>query len=56
VRIYTTARHFAHWLHRKFPDLFPLGCPTEGVKLPAEPMPDWKGLTRLDEIRLHAAA
>lgn len=56
VRIYATVRHFARWLHRKFPDLFPLGCPTEGVKPPAEPTPDWKGLTRLDEIRLHAAA
>src|SRR3989442_830144 len=56
VRIYATVRHFARWLHRKFPDLFPLGCPTEGVKPPAEPTPDWKGLTRLDEIRLFAAA
>ena len=56
VRIYATVRHFARWLHRKFPDLFPLGCPTEGVKPPAEPTPDWKGLTRLDEIRLMAAA
>jgi site-specific recombinase XerC len=52
VRIYATVRHFARWLHRKFPGLFPLGCPTEGVKPPAEPTPDWKGLTRLDEIRL----
>ena len=32
VRIYATVRHFARWLHRKFPGLFPLGCPTEGVK------------------------
>ncbi len=56
VRIYATVRHFARWLHRKFPTLFPLGCPTEGVKPPAEPTPDWKGLTRLGEIRLHAAA
>jgi integrase/recombinase XerD len=56
VRIYATVRHFARWLHRKFPDLFPLGCPTEGVKPPAEPTADWKGLTRLDEIRLIAAA
>jgi len=56
VRIYATVRHFARWLHRKFPALFPLGCPTEGVKPPAEPTPDWKGLTRLDEIRLQAAA
>jgi integrase/recombinase XerD len=56
VRIYATVRHFARWLHRKFPGLFPLGCPTEGVKPPAEPTADWKGLTRLDEIRLMAAA
>ena len=56
VRVYATVRHFARWLHRKFPGLFPLGCPTEGVKPPAEPTPDWKGLTRLDEIRLMAAA
>jgi site-specific recombinase XerC len=56
VRIYATVRHFARWLHRKFPSLFPLGCPTDGVKPPAEPTPDWQGLTRLDEIRLHAAA
>src|SRR5712692_9237494 len=56
VRIYATVRHFARWLHRKFPGLFPLGCPTEGVKPPAEPTADWKGLTRLDEIRLTAAA
>ncbi len=56
VRIYATVRHFARWLHQKFPSLFPLGCPTEGVKPPAEPTADWKGLTRLDEIRLTAAA
>ena len=52
VRIYATVRHFARWLHRKFPGLFPLGCPTEGVKPPAEPTADWKGLTRLEELRL----
>src|SRR2546426_2842749 len=56
VRIYATVRHFARWLHRKFSGLFPLGCPTGGVKPPAEPTTDWKGLTRLDEIRLMAAA
>src|SRR5215475_4443044 len=56
VRIYATVRHFARWLYRKFPGLFPLGCPTEGVKPPAEPTADWKGLTRLDELRLTAAA
>jgi site-specific recombinase XerD len=42
VRIYAMVRHFARWLARKFPDLFPLGCPTT----------DWKGLTRLEELRL----
>jgi integrase/recombinase XerD len=52
VRIYATVRHFARWLDRKFPGLFPLGCPTNGVKPPAEPTADWKGLTRLDELRL----
>ena len=36
-RIYATVRHFARWVHRKFPALFPLGCPTDGVKPPAEP-------------------
>jgi integrase/recombinase XerD len=56
ARIYATVRHFARWLHAKFPALFPLGYPTEGVKPPAEPTPAWKGLTRLDEIRLTAAA
>ena len=30
VRIYATVRHFARWLNRKFPALFPLGCPTMG--------------------------
>jgi integrase/recombinase XerD len=56
ARIYATVRHFAHWLHQKCPTLFPLGCPTEGVKPPTEPTPAWKGLTRLDQIRLTAAA
>ena len=52
VRSYTTVRHFARRLHRKFPALFPLGCPTDGVKPPMEPTADWKGLTRLEELRL----
>ena len=56
VRIYATVRHFARWLHRKFPALFPLGCPTGGVKPPAEPTAEWKGLTRRDELRLLNAA
>src|SRR5437870_9526992 len=37
VRIYATVRHFARWLHGKFPGLFPLGCPTDAVKRPADP-------------------
>jgi integrase/recombinase XerD len=56
VRIYATVRHFARWCDRKFPALFPLGCPTDGVKPPAEPAADWKGLTRLEELRLLSAA
>ncbi len=56
VRIYATVRHFARWLHRKFPELFPLGCPTDGLKPPAEPTANWKGLTRTEEIRLLSAA
>jgi site-specific recombinase XerD len=56
VRIYATVRHFARWLDRKFPSLFPLGCPTDGVKPPAEPTADWKGLTRTEELRLLNAA
>ena len=55
-RIYATVRHFARWLDRKFPALFPLGCPTDGVKAPAEPTADWKGLSRRDEVRLLSAA
>ena len=56
MRIYATVRHFARWRHRKFPDLFPLGCPTDGVKPPAESTAEWKGLTRVEEIRLLSAA
>lgn len=56
VRVYATVRHFARWLDRKSPSLFPLGCPTDGVKPPAEPTADWKGLTRVEEIRLMSAA
>jgi integrase/recombinase XerD len=56
VRIYATVRHFARWLDRKFPTLFPLGCPTDGVKPPVEPTADWKGLTCLEELRLLNAA
>jgi hypothetical protein len=48
VCIYPTIRHFIRLLDRKFPELFPLGCPTDrGVRPLAEPMDDWKGLTHL---------
>jgi len=30
VRIYATVRHFARWLHRKFPALFPWAVPLMG--------------------------
>jgi integrase/recombinase XerD len=40
VRIYATVRHFSRWLHQKF----------------AEPTAEWKGLTRVEEIRLLSAA
>jgi len=56
VRIYATVRHFARRLDRKFPGLFRLGCPTDGVKPPAEPAADRKGLTRTEELRLLNAA
>ena len=48
-------RHFACWIHFKVHP-FPLGCPTDGVKPPPEPEPQWKGLSRADELRLLAAA
>jgi integrase/recombinase XerD len=55
VRIYATVRHFARWIHFKVHP-FPLGCPTDGIKPPREPEPEWKGLSRTDELRLLAAA
>lgn len=55
VRTYATVRHFARWTHQHVKP-FPLGCPTEGVKPPAEAEPEWKGLTRADELRLLNAA
>lgn len=53
ARIYATVRHFARWLHRKFPDLFPLGCPTEGVKPKLEDTPGHNSRKRFREIRGH---
>lgn len=55
ARTYASVRHFGRWIHRKIKP-FPLGCPTDGVKAPQEPEPQWKGLTRADEIRLLSAA
>jgi site-specific recombinase XerD len=55
VRTYATVRHFARWIHRKIKP-FPLGCPTDGVKPPEELEPEWKGLSRADELRLLNAA
>ncbi len=55
VRVYASVRHFARWVHAKVAP-FPLGCPTDGVKPPEEPEPEWKGLSRADELRLLNAA
>src|SRR2546426_9594668 len=55
VRTYASVRHFARWSHHKVKP-FPLGCPTDGVKPPEEPEPEWKGLSRADELRVLNAA
>lgn len=55
VRTYASVRHFARWIHQKVKP-FPLGCPTDGVKPPEEPEPEWKGLNRADELRVLNAA
>ncbi|MFZ0889028.1 MAG: tyrosine-type recombinase/integrase [Candidatus Binataceae bacterium] len=55
ARVYASVRHFGRWIHFKVRP-FPLGCPTEGIKPPREPEPEWKGLSRADELRLLAAA
>jgi site-specific recombinase XerC len=55
ARTYASVRHFARWIHFKVQP-FPLGCPTDGIKPPHEPEPQWKGLSRADELRLLAAA
>jgi integrase/recombinase XerD len=54
VRTYASVRRFARWVHRIQP--FPAGCPTDGVKPPEEPEPEWKGLSRANELRLLNAA
>jgi integrase/recombinase XerD len=55
VRAYASVRHFGRWIHQKVRP-FPLGCPTDGIKPPQEPEPEWKGLSRADELRLLSAA
>ncbi|MGH8058866.1 MAG: tyrosine-type recombinase/integrase [Candidatus Entotheonellia bacterium] len=55
ARTYATVRHFARWIH-KHVAAFPLGCPSEGVKAPEEEEPKWKGLSRLEQLRLLNAA
>jgi integrase/recombinase XerD len=55
ARTYATVRHFARWIHAQVAE-FPAGCPTEGVKPPHEEEPEWKGLTRVDQLRLLNAA
>jgi site-specific recombinase XerD len=55
ARTYATVRHFARWIHQHVA-AFPLGCPTDGVKAPEEEEPKWKGLSRLEQLRLLTAA
>lgn len=56
ARTYATVRHFTRWIHTHVA-AFPLGCPTDdGVKAPEEEEPKWKGLSRLEQIRLLNAA
>lgn len=55
ARTYATVRHFARWIHHHVAE-FPIGCPTTGVKAPEEDEPQWKGLSRADQIRLLTAA
>jgi site-specific recombinase XerC len=55
ARTDASVRHFARWIHFKV-QAFPLGCPTDGVRPSREPEPQWKGLSRADELRLLAAA
>jgi site-specific recombinase XerD len=55
ARTYATVRHFARWIHQHVA-AFPLGFPTDGVKAPEEEEPQWKGLSRLEQLRLLTAA
>jgi hypothetical protein len=55
ARTYATVRHFAGLMHQHVAP-FPFGCPTDGVKPPEAGEPQWKGLSRTDQLRLlHAA-
>ena len=54
ARTYSSVRRLARWLHQHVKP-FALGCPTDGVKPPAEPKPDWQGLTPIEELRLATA-
>jgi len=55
ARTYAMVRHFARWIHT-YAAAFPLGCPTDGVKVPEEEEPKWKGLNRVEQLRLLNAA
>src|SRR5882724_2731416 len=55
ARTYGTVRHFARWIHKHIA-AFPLGCPTDGVKAPEEDQPKWKGLSRVEQLRVLNAA
>jgi len=52
VRIYATVRHFCPLAASEVPGPLPLGCPTDGVETAGGTHADWKGLTRLEELRL----
>jgi hypothetical protein len=54
ARTYATVRDFPRWIHQHVV-AFPLGCPTDGVKVPEEEEPKWKGLSRLEQLRLLTA-
>ena len=55
ARTYATVRHFARWIHKHVAAL-PLACPTDGVKAPEKEEPKWKGLSRIEQLRLLTAA
>jgi hypothetical protein len=55
ARTYATVHHFARWIYKHIVT-FPLGCHTDGAKAPEEKEPKWKGLSRLEPLRLLGAA